>query len=465
MTVTATSVQDSALDLTAFPGEFAWGAATSAYQIEGGAATDGRAPSIWDTYSHTPGRTARGDTGDIACDHYHRWERDVELIGELGLGAYRMSLSWSRLQPDGRGALNPRGLDFYRRLLAGLRDQGVRTFVTLYHWDMPQSLEDAGGWPVRDTAGHFADYARLVLRELGDFADDWMTINEPWCSAFLGYGTGEHAPGRKDLRAAVAAAHHLNLAHGLAAQAIRAERTVRVGVAHLITDLVPGSSGDEDLAALRRTDINNNLMFLDTQLRGGYPAGALELYAVQGLPELIRDGDEAVIAAPVDFLGVNHYQQLVVTADPSDPHLGAMSAAAEPQATALRWSVLPDSLRRVLTRIGERYPGLPLYVTENGAAFDDHVDHTGAVRDPERVSYLRGYLQAAAAAIREGVNLQGYFVWSVMDNFEWAEGYGKRFGLIYIDYHTQARIPKASAAWYRDIIAHHARAVGENRRA
>jgi beta-glucosidase len=465
MTVIATSVQDSALDLTAFPEGFAWGAATSAYQIEGGAAADGRAPSIWDTYSHTPGRTARGDTGDIACDHYHRWERDVELIGELGLGAYRMSLSWSRLQPDGRGALNPRGLDFYRRLLARLREQSVRAFVTLYHWDMPQSLEDAGGWPARDTAGRFADYAGLVLRELGDFADDWMTINEPWCSAFLGYGTGEHAPGRTDLQAAVAAAHHLNLAHGLAARAIRAQRSIRVGVAHLITDLVPGSDGEEDLAALRRTDINNNLMFLDTQLRGGYPAEALELYAVQGLPGLIRDGDEATIAAPVDFLGVNHYQQLVVTADPSDPHLGASSAAAEPQATALRWSVLPDSLRRVLTRIGERYPGLPLYVTENGAAFDDHVDHTGAVRDPERVSYLRGYLQAAAGAIREGVNLQGYFVWSVMDNFEWAEGYGKRFGLIYIDYHTQARIPKASAAWYRDIIAHHARAVGENRRA
>lgn len=465
MTVTATSAQDSALDLTAFPEGFAWGAATSAYQIEGAAATDGRAPSIWDTYSHTPGRTARGDTGDIACDHYHRWERDVELIGELGLGAYRMSLSWSRLQPEGRGALNPRGLDFYRRLLTRLRERGVRVFVTLYHWDMPQSLEDAGGWPARDTACRFADYAGLVLRGLGDLADDWMTINEPWCSAFLGYGTGEHAPGRTDLPAAVAAAHHLNLAHGLAAAAIRAERTVRVGVAHLITDLVPGSSGEEDLAALRRTDVNNNLMFLDTQLRGGYPAEALELYAGLGLPGLIRDGDEAVIAAPVDFLGVNHYQQLVVTADPGDPHLGALSAAAEPQATALRWSVLPDSLRRVLTRVCGRYPGLPLYVTENGAAFDDHLDHAGAVRDPERISYLHGYLQAAAAAIREGVNLQGYFVWSLMDNFEWAEGYGKRFGLVHIDYHTQARIPKASAAWYRDIIAHHARAVSQNRRA
>ena len=460
MTATAMSGQDSTLDLAAFPRDFAWGAATAAYQIEGAVDADGRGPSIWDTFAHTPGKTARGDTGDIACDSYHRWETDIELIRSLGLRAYRMSLSWSRLQPRGSGPLNPAGVDFYRRVLARLREYGIRTFVTLYHWDLPQPLEDAGGWPARDVAYRFADYVRLVIRELGDLADDWITINEPWCSAFLGYGTGAHAPGRTDLRAGVAAAHHLNLAHGLAAAAIRGERSLSVGVCNLITDLVAASTWDEDLAAVRRTDANNNLMFLDPQLRGGYPHEVLDLYADQGLPGLIRDGDEAVIAAPLDFLGVNHYQQLVVAADPADGHLGVRAVAAEPQATSLRWSVVPDSLRRVMIRVSADYPGLPLHVTENGAAFDDHVDHAGGVKDPERIAYLEGYLQAAARAIREGVNLQGYFVWSLMDNFEWAEGYARRFGLIYVDYKTQARIPKASAAWYRDTIARHARTVG-----
>jgi beta-glucosidase len=460
MTAMALSTHDAMFDLTPFPGGFAWGAATAAYQIEGAAAAGGRGPSIWDTFAHTPGMTARGDTGDVACDHYHRWETDIELIRSLELRAYRMSLSWSRLQPAGTGPLNPVGVDFYRRVLTRLRESGIRAFVTLYHWDLPQPLEDAGGWPAREVAYRFADYVSLVIRELGDLADDWITLNEPWCSAFLGYGTGAHAPGRKDIRDAVAAAHHLNLAHGLAVAAIRAERPVSTGVAHLITDLVPASDREEDLAAMRRTDANNNLMFLDPQLRDGYPKEVHELYADSGLPGLIRDGDEAVIAAPVDFLGVNHYQQLVVAADPAGGHLGARTSAAEPQATTLRWSVVPESLRRVLVRVSAGYPGLPLYVTENGAAFDDHVDHAGSVQDPERISYLQGYLAAAAEAIVEGVNLQGYFVWSLMDNFEWAEGYGRRFGLIYVDYQSLSRIPKASAAWYRDTIARHARTAG-----
>jgi beta-glucosidase len=331
--------------------------------------------------------------------------------------------------------------------------------VTLYHWDLPQALEDAGGWPTRETAERFAEYAALTVRALGDLADDWVTLNEPWCSSFLGYGNGAHAPGRTDLDAAVAAAHHLNLAHGLATLAMRAERRLAIGVCHLVTDLVAASPSPEDAAAVRRVDANNNRIFLDPVLRGAYPGDVLDLYEPRGLGRLIRAGDEAAIGTPIDFLGVNHYQRILVAADPGDPHLGAVTSAVEPRATSLRWSVVPDSLRSVLVRIATEYTDLPLFVTENGAAFDDHVDHAGAVVDDERVDYLRGYVGAAAEAVREGVNLQGYFVWSLMDNYEWAEGYGRRFGLVYVDYRTQTRIPKASARWYRALIENHARTV------
>jgi beta-glucosidase len=451
---------DVDVDVSAFPAGFAWGAATAAYQVEGAVSEGGRGPSIWDTFAHTPGKTKRGETGDVACDHYHRWESDLDLIRELGLRAYRLSVSWARLQPLGTGPLNPLAVAYYRSLLSGLRERGVRAYVTLYHWDLPQVVEDAGGWPSRDTASRFAEFAALTVQALGDLADDWITVNEPWCSSFLGYGTGKHAPGRTDLSAAVAAAHHLNLAHGLATQAIRAQRPVAVGRADIVTDLVAGSSRVEDQEALRRVDANNNRMFLDPVLRGGYPRDVIDLYSPYGLPELIRDGDQETIGVPIDFLGVNHYHRLIVTADPRDAHLGAHTTAAEPQGTSVRWSVVPDSLRQVLVRIATDYPALPLFVTENGAAYDDHVNHLGQVIDSDRVAYLRGYVQAAAQAIRQGVNLQGYFVWSLMDNFEWAEGYGARFGIVYVDYRSQARIPKASAAWYRDLIGRHARTVG-----
>jgi len=442
----------TSFDVSSFPPGFAWGAATAAYQIEGAVAEGGRRPSIWDTYAHTNGLTARGETGDVACDHYHRWESDFEIIRQLGLRAYRFSLPWARLQPEGRGPLNPEAVDHYRRMLLRLNEIGVRPFVTLYHWDMPQRLEDDGGWPARHTAQRFGDYAGLVMRALGDLAEDWITLNEPWCSSFLGYYAGAHAPGRRHLGEAVAAAHHLHLAHGLAMQAIRAERNVRAGVSHIVTDLHAASDRDEDLAALRRYDANNNRMFLDPVLLGRYPEDVLALYPMDGL---IRDGDEATISAPIDFLGVNHYHQMLVSHDPAEPHLQAVAADFEPRLTTLRWTVNPDSLRRVLTRVATEYPQLPLFVTESGAAFADHIDHSGAVVDPERIDYLRGYLKAAAEAIGQGVDLQGYFVWSLLDNFEWAEGYSKRFGLVYVDYHTQTRIPKASAAWYRDLIHAH----------
>lgn len=447
------------LEVGAFPPGFLWGAATAAYQIEGASREGGRGRSIWDDFADKPGSTLHGDTGDVACDHYHRWRDDFVLLRDLGLNAYRFSLSWSRLQPGGRGKLNPVAVAHYEEVLQALVEMGVRPFVTLYHWDMPQELEDAGGWPSRDTAGRFADYATLVVRSLGDWALDWVTINEPWCSAFLGYEFGKHAPGRTCRRDALAAAHHLNLAHGLAARAVHAEHPdARVGMCHLLTDVVPRSESPDDLAAAARVDDDNNRLFLNPVLKGGYPSSVWDIYGHAGLADAVREGDEGAIAAPVDFLGVNHYQQLVVSEDPDEPRLRAKASPAEPAATSLGWSVKPESLLRALRRVHDEYSSeLPLYVTENGASFVDYVDPAGEVRDFERVEYLRRYLGAAADAIRSGVNLNGYFAWSLLDNFEWAEGYRPRFGLIHVDYGTQKRTVKASGAWYREMVGLHAR--------
>jgi beta-glucosidase len=437
-----------------FPAGFLWGAATAAYQIEGGAEEGGRGPSIWDTFCATPGRVYRGDDGRIACDHYHRWAEDLDLIAWLGLGAYRLSLSWSRLQPAGRGPLNPEGVAFYRRLLEGLAERGVRPLVTLYHWDLPQVLEDDGGWPARETALRFGEYAGLIGAALGDLAGDWITINEAWVVAFHGYGTGEHAPGRADLGDALRAVHHLNLAHGLATQALRAAgHPARVGTTLLLADILPASDRDEDVAAARRVDGATNRLFLDPLFRGGYPADMLEHYEPSGGFAVVRDGDLATIAAPMDHLGVNHYHRHRVTADPGDPRLGARHLPPEEPTTSFGWGITPDALRAVLVRAAGESGGLPIYVTENGASFHDYVDPEGRVNDLERIEYLAGYFAAAAQAIREGVDLRGYFVWSLLDNFEWAQGYAKRFGLVFVEYGSQRRIPKASAHWYRDVIA------------
>jgi beta-glucosidase len=439
-----------------FPAGFLWGAATAAYQIEGAATEGGRGPSIWDTFCATPGRVYRGDDGEIACDHYHRWREDLDLIAWLGLGAYRLSLSWSRLQPTGRGPLNPTGVEFYRHLLEGLRARDVRPFVTLYHWDMPQVLEDQGGWPARETALRFGEYADLVSGALGDLVEDWITINEAWVASFLGYGTGEHAPGRSDLGDALRAAHHLNLAHGLAVQALRAAGPARVGTTVLVADTAPASDRDEDVAAARRVDGAGNRLFLDPLFRGSYPADMLEHYAPTGGFEVVRDGDLATIQAPMDHLGINHYHHNVVAADPDDPQLGARRLPPEEPTTSFGWGVTPDALRRVLVRVSSEYTRLPLYITENGASYDDYVDPNGRVNDTERVDYLSGYFSAAAQALREGVDLRGYFVWSLLDNFEWAKGYSKRFGLVFVEYGSQRRIPKSSAHWYRELIARNA---------
>ncbi len=441
------------LDATPFPANFLWGAATSAYQIDGAAGEDGRTASIWDAFAHTPGKTHHGDTGDIACDHYHRWEDDVELMADLGLNAYRFSISWPRLQPGGSGLLNPRGVDFYRALLERLQTRGIRPLVTLYHWELPQELEDAGGWPARDTAARFADFAATTVDVLGDLASDWITLNEPWCQAFLGYHSGIHAPGRRDLADAVAAAHHLNLAHGLAVGAIRAARPgMRLGVADILTHIRAATDTLADRAAAARVDANNNRFFLDPVLGGGYSHAVTDLYGTRGLEAVIRADDEAIIGAALDFLAVNHYHHMIIEADETEPHLGARGVSAEPATTSLGWSVTPEALYGVLRLVHDDYPAIPLYITENGASYVDYVDPTGQVRDEERIEYLRGYLGAVAQAIGDGIDIRGYFAWSLLDNFEWGEGYRSRFGLVYVDYRSQQRIPKASAYWYRDLI-------------
>jgi beta-glucosidase len=442
--------------LSAFPADFIWGTATAAYQIEGAANEGGRGPSIWDTFSHTPGLSHNGDTGDIACDHYHRWEADLDLLVELGIKGYRLSLSWSRLQPSGEGELNPEGVAFYAGVLQGLKDRGIRALVTLYHWDLPQPLEDAGGWPNRATAYRFADYTRRVLEVLGDLADEWITLNELWCISFLGYGHGAHAPGRANMADATAAAHHTNLAHGLAVAEFRQARpTLKVGVTNIVTDIRPATDSAADLAAVERLDAYSNRIFLDPVFLGDYSPVVRAVFADLGLDALVLDGDLALIAAPLDFVGVNHYQRVIAWADGNAGFLGVGERAALPATTSFGWSVIPESLSSVLVRVSSEYTSLPIYVTENGASYDDYVDPNGEVIDAERVEYFGGYLTAAGNAIREGVNLRGYFAWSLLDNFEWAEGYSKRFGIVFVDYRTQERIPKRSAHWYRDLVAEH----------
>lgn len=454
--MTTASPSDNRVDPCRFPADFRWGLATAAYQIEGAANEGGRGPSIWDTFSHSPGLSHNGDTGDVACDHYHRWESDLDLLVELGATDYRLSVSWSRLQPTGDGPLNAIAVDFYANLLTGLRERGIRPLVTLYHWDLPQPLEDAGGWPARDTAYRFAEYARLVLFELGGLAEDWITLNEPWCSAFLGYGNGAHAPGRKDYRDAVAAAHHLNLAHGLALSEIRNVRPdVRVGITNIVTEIVPLTDSAEDIAAVTRLDATSNRVFLDPVYLGEYSPAVWDTLSGLGLRDLVQPGDLETIAAPTDFAGVNHYQRVIAWHDNTAAPFAVRERAAEPATTSFGWSVIPASLTAVLARVAAEFTTLPLYVTENGASFHDYVDPNGEVNDHERVDYLKGYLSAAADAIELGVDLRGYYAWSFLDNFEWAEGYSKRFGLVYVDYRTQERIPKLSARWYQQFISDH----------
>jgi beta-glucosidase len=432
-----------------FPREFLWGAATAAYQIEGATTADGRGESIWDRFAHTPGKVHDGESGDDACEHYLRWRDDLDLMRSLGLRAYRFSIAWPRIQPDGRGPANRKGIDFYRRLVEGMLERDIRPLATLYHWDLPQALEDEGGWTSRKVVDRFVDYAQIVFDELGDLVHDWITHNEPWVTSFLGYGSGTKAPGIQDWRAAVLASHHALLAHGRAVKAFRAGgRTGRIGITLDLTHV----EGEPEAA--RRMDGHHNRWFLDAVLLASYPHDMLDLYAQRVGPlDFIRPGDLAEIAAPIDFLGVNFYSPLRVRERSDDGLLGLEQVRVEGPVTAMGWEVDPDALTKLLVRLKRDYGSLPILITENGAAYDDHLDGADLVDDPPRVEYLRGHLAAVERALEAGVDVRGYFVWSLLDNFEWEHGYSKRFGIVYVDYPTQRRVPKRSALWYRDLIA------------
>lgn len=440
-------------DLSALPPDFTWGVATSAYQIEGAVDEDGRSPSIWDTWSHIPGHTAGDDTGDIACDHYHRWPEDIALLRDLGVNAYRFSLAWPRIVPDGDGPVNEAGLAFYDRLVDALLEAGITPFPTLYHWDLPQVLQDRGGWPARETAWHLADYASAVGERLGDRVKQWGTLNEPLCSAWLGYGEAQMAPGLADLTAAVRASYHLHLGHGLATQALRATVPgARIGLANNLSPCDPASDRAEDHLAAWRADGHNIRWWLDPLHGRGYPEDMRELYGVE-LPE--QAGDLDTIATPLDWWGINYYFRIVVRDDPDGPppHTQQVFPVPNSRHTAMDWEVHADGLETILTRVSEDYGAQRLYVTENGSAYADRVRADGQVDDPERVRYLEEHLAACARAVTRGAPLAGYFAWSLLDNFEWAYGYDKRFGLVHVDYATQRRTVKRSGQRYSNLIA------------
>jgi len=443
-----------------FPPGFLWGVATSAFQIEGGVDLDGRGLSIWDTFCAKPGRVRDGDDGQVATDHRRRMAGDVALLAELGIGAYRFSVAWPRVQPSGRGPVGSRGLDFYRALVDALLEAGVDPVVTLYHWDLPQALEDAGGWPVRATAERFGDYAAVVGAALGDRVRRWSTVNEPWCAAMLGYCAGIHAPGRTEPGAAVAAAHHLLLGHGLAVDALRATVPPNAEIALTVNPypVVAAGSTEGDVDAARRVDGVANRLWYDAVLRGRYPADVLADFAEVSDLAHVQDGDLAVISRPLDAIGVNYYRRHHVryragasahSTWPGSPDVETVNPGVA--TTASGWAIEPGGLTETLVRLSRDYAPPPIYVHENGAAFDDIADAGGHVHDLDRIAFLRAHLVAAHDALAAGVDLRGYFVWSLLDNFEWAEGYSKRFGIVHVDFETQRRTPKASARWYAEV--------------
>ena len=436
-----------------FPDGFLWGAATSAYQIEGSPLADGAGPSIWQRFTHSPGLTANGDTGDIACDHYRRYETDVALMAELGLNAYRFSISWSRVLPDGTGRVNARGLGFYERLVDALLARNIQPTATLYHWDLPEALDNRGGWLNRDIADWFADYASVMYKALGDRIPMWSTLNEPWVVTDGGYLHGVLAPGHRNLYEAPIATHNLMRAHGAAVQAYRAEAKQRVGIVVNLEPKYPASDSAEDIAATRRADAYMNRQYLDPVIFGTYPEEMRDIFG-DAWPEF-SDEDMRLIKQPIDFVGVNYYTRNVSRNDPSSLPVRA-AGVPQPQhpVTELKWEVFAPALTAVLEWVTERYGPMPLYITENGAAFyDPPKPIDGRIDDPLRVAYYRSHLRAAHEAIQKGVDLRGYCAWSLLDNFEWSLGFAKRFGLFHVDYETQQRTPKASAKFYSQVIA------------
>ncbi len=427
---------------------FTWGVATSSYQIEGAATAGGRGPSIWDTFSRVPGAVINGDSGDVACDHYHRYNEDLDLIKWLGVNAYRFSIAWPRIFPQGAGSPNQAGIDFYDRLIDGALERGITPWPTLYHWDLPQALEDKGGWNSRATSERFAEYAHLMAEKFGDRVKNWTTLNEPFCSAWLGYLYGVMAPGIKDLQTAINASHHLLLGHGLATQAIRSVASdLRVGIVLNLTPAIPLNDNDE--LAAKYADGFDNRWYADPVFKGSYPQDIVEGF---GKEVPIHAGDMQSISAPLDFLGINFYTRQTVTLDESAkplPYRPVMVDGVE--RTAMGWEVHPESLTNIIMRVHRDYAPKEIYITENGSAWDDSVIND-KVDDPRRVSYLERHLDAMLAAKAQGAPVNGYFAWSLMDNFEWAFGYSKRFGIVYVDYETQKRIPKSSAYYYRERI-------------
>ncbi|SHM77936.1 GH1 family beta-glucosidase [Rhizobacter sp. OV335] len=420
--------------------DFLFGTATASYQIEGAIHEDGRIPSIWDTYSNTPGMVLNGDTGEFACDHYHRWPEDLEIIEELGVQAYRLSIAWPRVM-DANNQPNPKGLAFYKRLLEALKAKGIQTYVTLYHWDLPQWIEDRGGWTNREVVYHFAEYAELVSREFKGLVTAWATLNEPWCSAFLGYAAGRHAPGRQNLRYATQAMHHLLLAHGTAVAILRRnDPGSQVGIVANVGAAVSETPSPQDQDAAYLFEVQHNNWVLDPLLKGSYPADLWRLWP--GAEPLVLEGDLQTIAAPLDFLGINYYFRTQVKSDGRHGFIETEMPGVE--RTQMGWEVYPQGLARLLKGFHANYKNLPpIYITENGMASDDKVVD-GRVTDPSRISFISRHLLAVDDAMRHGVDIRGYFIWSLLDNFEWAYGYERRFGIVHVDYDTQARTWKDS---------------------
>lgn len=439
-----------------FPKDFYWGTATASYQIEGATHEDGRGESIWDRFCATPGKVLHADTGDIACDHYHRYQEDVRLMQELGFNAYRFSIAWPRILPHGRGQVNNKGLDFYDRLVDTLLAAKIEPFVTLYHWDLPQALQDeVGGWNSRETAQAFAEYTSVVSQRLGNRVKHWITLNEPWVVAFLGNERGVVAPGLQDAKLAWQVSHHLLLAHGLAVPILRAHSgpETRVGITLSLTPVEPATSSQEDQLAAQSVDGKNNRWFLDPVFRGSYPADVLNTLATQNLVPHMEPGDAEIIARPIDFLGVNYYYRTIIAHKPGKSFEDVERILPkDAEYTEMGWEVYPEGLRQLLVRLHTDYAIPEIYVTENGAAFADVVNEDGQVHDPRRVNYLREHFLKAYEALSQGVPLRGYFVWSLLDNFEWAWGYSKRFGVVYVDYPTQRRIVKDSGKWYQHVL-------------
>lgn len=442
-----------------FPKDFLWGVATASYQIEGAWQADGKGESIWDRFAHTPGKILDGSNGDVACDHYHRWADDIALMKSLNIQSYRFSIAWPRILPEGRDQVNQAGLDYYSRLVDGLLAAGIVPFVTLYHWDLPQALQDEGGWPHRPTAAAFVEYADVVTAHLGDRVKHWITHNEPWCIGFLSHQIGEHAPGWQDWPAALRASHHVLLSHGWAVPVIRRNSPdAEVGITLNFTVAEPASPSAADFHATRRFDGYFNRWFLDPVYGRHYPADMVADYIAAGhLPnglDFVEEGDLATIAVQTDFLGVNYYTRAILRDEQaSENRLEVNDPAPKAEQTEMGWEIYPYGLYKLLNRLHFEYEVPKLYVTENGCSYSDGPNAEGEIPDERRVRYLRDHFAAAHRAIQNGVPLAGYFVWSLMDNFEWAKGYTQRFGIVWVDYATQQRIPKQSALWYKTVIA------------